>query len=154
MVGLAIGLIFFIKLERHLTLAKSEAENILSEKQITWKEELNNYPPKLAIVLADLAFCESGFNEKALNPNDLDNTPSYGLFQFKPSTLYFYALKYQVLSDIEQAEIQNVIYDGSIQLKTVAKMIENRGHKESFWLQQFPGCYKKYKDKWNKLNLL
>ena len=104
--------------------------------------------------MADLSFCESGFNENALNKKDLDGTASYGLMQFKPSTLLLYGRKYGILPDIEPAEIQNIIYDGELQLRIAAEMIKNEGHKEKWWLQQFPSCFLKNKVKWQKLNLI
>ena len=104
--------------------------------------------------MADLSFCESGFNENALNKKDLDGTASYGLMQFKPSNLLLYGRKYGILPDIEPAEIQNIIYDGELQLRIAAEMIKNEGHKEKWWLQQFPGCFLKYKNKWINLGLI
>lgn len=38
------------------------------------------------IWLARLMNCESGIKANAVNPNDLDNTPSWGILQFKDST--------------------------------------------------------------------
>ena len=46
------------------------------------------------IWLARLMYCESGLKSNAVNPKDLDNTPSYGLLQFKPSTFHAAVKKY------------------------------------------------------------
>lgn len=42
--------------------------------------------PAQIIWMARLMQCESGIKAGAINPKDLDNTPSYGILQFKPST--------------------------------------------------------------------
>lgn len=82
------------------------------------------------IWLAKLMLCESGIKEGSINPKDLDNTPSYGLLQFKPSTFQGAAKKYELASttDHMNAESQvaiviNWILDGSAN-----------------WRQQFPAC--------------
>jgi hypothetical protein len=41
-----------------------------------------------------LMWCESKANTKAVNPKDLDNTPSYGEFQFKPGTFNGFMKEY------------------------------------------------------------
>ena len=95
-------------------------------------------------ILKDLVPCESGGNPDAINPMDRDGTPSLGLVQFKPSTLYEEGRRYKIFADIEPNEIQNIIFDPSIQIAVVSRMIEERGTQRSFWLQQFPGCGLKY----------
>ena len=96
-------------------------------------------------IMAELAQCESGNDPDAVNEYDLDGTASYGLYQFKPSTLLAEGMRFGVFSDIEPAEIMNVIYDRGIQTAVARAMISERGNEQAFWDQQFPGCGEKYR---------
>ena len=81
-----------------------------------------------------LEWCESrGYNE-AVNPKDNDGTPSYGAFQFKPSTLDYYAEKYGVAT--------TTLMDYQTQKAVVTQMILHRD--DINWDQQFPACVKKH----------
>lgn len=100
--------------------------------------------PRTRAILTDLVKCESSGNPNALNPLDLDGTPSYGCLQFKDTTLYHFAKEFDILPEIELAEIHNVIYDPQIQIAVAEKMIEKYGHQRSFWQQQWPACSLKY----------
>jgi hypothetical protein len=78
-----------------------------------------------------LEWCESrGFNN-AVNPNDLDGTPSYGAFQFKPSTFDHYLSKYGMAS--------STLMNYESQKEIVRKMI---GDPDVVWEQEFPNCVK------------
>ena len=94
--------------------------------------------PKLShaqeVWLGALEWCESRGNTEAINPKDLDNTPSYGAFQFKPSTLTYYAKKYGVA-------IATSTMDYVSQRAVVEQMVLHR--EEIKWIQQFPWCVKK-----------
>jgi hypothetical protein len=81
-----------------------------------------------------LEWCESRGNPNAINPNDRDNTPSYGAFQFKPSTLDYYAEMYGVAT--------TTTMDYEVQKAVVTQMILHRN--EINWSQQFPDCVKKF----------
>jgi hypothetical protein len=104
--------------------------------------------PYLNTILSDLIECESKWNPNAINPKDRDGTPSYGLLQFKPGTLYSEAKRYGILEDIERGEIMNLIYDPQVQIDVAIEMIKHNLHSEKFWLQQFPGCFLKHRKKW------
>ncbi len=95
-------------------------------------------PPKLShaqeVWLGALEWCESRGVTTAVNPKDLDNTPSYGGFQFKPSTLKYFADKYSV-------SIATSTMDYDSQKAVMIQMVLNR--KEINWNQQFPWCVKK-----------
>lgn len=80
-----------------------------------------------------LEFCESRGNPNAINKEDLDGTPSYGAFQFKPSTLDLFAKKYGIAT--------TTIMDYKVQNAVVIQMILHRN--EINWSQQFPWCVKK-----------
>lgn len=79
-----------------------------------------------------LAWCESHGNEKAINPVDKDNTPSYGEFQFKPQTFATLSKRYGVVGDIMDGKSQRKIVEYMILDKTISNN-ELRFH-------QFPDC--------------
>lgn len=89
--------------------------------------------PLQVIWLARLMNCESGINEVAINPNDLDNTPSWGILQFKPETLTTFAVKYGLKNELMNAETQ---------VSIVTYWILHPG--EIVWEGQFPDCVRKY----------
>lgn len=85
------------------------------------------------IWLAKLMQCESGIKASAINPRDLDNTPSYGLLQFKPSTYAYYAKKYGVASTTDYMNPEG-------QVTIITQWILQGGIN---WHQQFPDCVSK-----------
>jgi len=101
-------------------------------------------PPQAPIIVQDerknkidtfihkLRLCESGGNDKALNPVDLDGTPSKGRFQFKDKTFYSFAKKYNI-------KVTSV-WNGDEQEQILRKMIDDPSVKLS---GQFPDCYRK-----------
>ena len=83
-------------------------------------------------LLAELELCESSGNIKAINPKDTDGTPSYGILQFKISTLKMYAERYGfVYTDVWDYELQRVVF---------ARMLEDP---RVNFAREFPACYKK-----------
>ncbi len=80
-----------------------------------------------------LMWCESKANPNALNPKDLDNTPSYGLFQFKPGTFRGYMKEYKLGTSTNYK-------DPGLQSKIVEQMIYRGGVNFN---QQFPACTKR-----------
>ena len=100
---------------------------------------------RLRGIMTDLLRCESGFNPNAVNPKDLDGTASLGLAQFKPSTLYTQGKRFGVLTDIEESEVMNIIFDPAIQIAVASKMVEEGWQSQRFWMSQFPGCAKIYR---------
>lgn len=81
-----------------------------------------------------LEWCESRGKIGAVNPKDRDGTPSYGSFQFKPSTLQYYAEKYNVPTATSTM-------DYATQSAVVDQMILHRA--EIDWSWQFPDCVKR-----------
>lgn len=81
--------------------------------------------------LGALEWCESRGNPKAINPKDRDNTPSYGLLQFKPSTLTLFAKLYGI------ATTSKGVMDPATQTAIVTQMIVRGGVD---WSAQFPVC--------------
>lgn len=100
----------------------------LTSRQLLWK--------------AKLELCESGGNPKAVNPNDLDNTPSYYSFQFKPDTFRGYAIQYGLLpNDLEYEDYFNWMADYDLQSEIVTRMIGDKGIPDNVWRYTlFPGC--------------
>ena len=96
--------------------------------------------PKLAQVASStldvwihrLALCESGGKWTALNPMDLDSTPSKGKFQFKETTFRNFAKKYGIKT--------TSIWNGDEQELIVREMIKD---KSVNLRQQFPACVRK-----------
>lgn len=81
--------------------------------------------------LGALEWCESRGVPEAVNPRDLDDTPSYGILQFKPSTLEYFKKAYK---------IEGRLMDPRTQEQIVEQMIIRGGID---WHHQFPGCTKK-----------
>lgn len=80
----------------------------------------------------DLEGCESGFDETAINPEDLDGTPSYGCFQFKPGTFIAFSARYHLRGELMDCNAQREI------VRRMVAEAENIN-----WEQQFPGCVAK-----------
>lgn len=87
--------------------------------------------PQQEIWLSALEWCESNGKHTAVNPKDLDGTPSYGAFQFKPSTFELFSKKYSVQGELMNRDVQRLIVSQMLNDKTVQ------------WNKQFPACTKK-----------
>ncbi len=92
-------------------------EGILGEKQAP-------QPSATDVLIDKLAQCESRGNNMAVNPNDLDNTPSYSTFQWKPSTWALYVKRYKLWNskDWDEADLSNAMWDTQYQTAIVKKM--------------------------------
>ena len=90
-----------------------------------------------------LEWCESSGVETAVNKKDLDGTPSYYSFQFKPDTLKSYGIKYGVIpASIDEATfLQDDLGNYDIQIKVVEMMVKDPTVK---WTTQFPDCVKNH----------
>lgn len=81
----------------------------------------------------DLRQCESGGNDKALNPKDLDGTRSVSRFQFKDKTFAWLSKKYNIKT--------TSIWNGYEQEQIVRRMIVD----PDITIQnQFPDCIKNH----------
>lgn len=84
------------------------------------------------IWLSTLEWCESRGIPSAVNSNDSDGTPSFGAFQFKPSTFLEYQQKYNIPGNL---------MDYDAQLAILKQMLDDPAVK---WAEkEFPGCIKK-----------
>lgn len=90
-----------------------------------------------------LEWCESrGCGIDAINPKDKDGTPSYYHYQFKPGTLKYYAVKYQLLpNDLEMIDYLNWSGDWELTSEILNRMMNDP---DVVWTQEFPGCVKLY----------
>lgn len=91
----------------------------LSEAQLAWIQKLR--------------MCESSGNDDAINPRDLDLTPSYGRYQFKPSTFEYFSNKYKLGYQADE------YMQGDKQEEIVKRMINDPSVKIQ---NQFPLCVK------------
>lgn len=115
--------------ESDVAVAHAEAEEPkLSEAQEAW--------------LHDLEMCESSGNPDAVNPKDLDGTPSHGAYQFKPSTFWHYATKYDVVDRDSVVDEHDALMDRELQRAIVVQMVLHRD--EIPWHREFPACVRKY----------
>lgn len=102
--------------------ARSDSEIVptLTQQQNVW--------------ISALQWCESRGNDQAINKKDRDGTPSYGAFQFKPSTYAYLAKRYGLASttDYMNADEQRTIVGYMLLDKTISdKELRTR---------QFPDC--------------
>lgn len=130
-IGIAFGILMFLGWSHR-------AESIASPAPVTATISApKEAKPKLThaqeVWISALEWCESRGNNSAINPKDRDNTPSYGAFQFKPSTLDYYAKMYGVAT--------TTLMDYKTQKAVVEQMVLHR--KEIKWTQQFPDCVKR-----------
>lgn len=91
--------------------------------------------------ISSLEWCESRGKNSALNKKDLDGTPSYSNFQWKPSTLLNFGKKYDfITTDKTIKDVPELLKDYELQRSIVRKMINDPQVKLK---GQFPGCVKK-----------
>ena len=98
---------------------------------------LKDYGPYLVA----LRWCESRFDDSAINPDDSDHTPSWGRYQYKIGTFLNFGKEYDVIPDTANLTwARKNIMNGELQEHITVGMIEN-GVKLS---GQFPACHKKF----------
>lgn len=112
-------------------------------------------PPKPQVTLAELdlihrqetwisalEWCESRGKNTALNAVDLDGTPSYSNFQWKPTTLLGYGKQYGLIAtSTTLADVPKLLKDYELQREIVRHMIKD---KYVVWSKQFPDCTKRF----------
>lgn len=101
---------------------------VLSHKQEVWRYTLE--------------WCESRGDKEAINKVDLDGTPSYYSFQFKPGTFKTYGEKYGVIEKgLSDSQIMELLKSYDLQKTIVGYMILDNTVN---WYVQFPDCIRKY----------
>lgn len=108
-------------------------------------QEILRVIPKLShqqeVWMYALEWCESNGVPEAINEVDLDGTPSYSSWQFKPSTLWGFAKQYGIaVPDTEEGK-REALMDRAYQWEVLKQMVLHRN--EVNWDQQFPWCVKK-----------
>lgn len=114
-------------------------------------------------ILPDLIFCESTNRPYVVNPVDRDGTPSLGLLQFKPETLWREAIYYGLIPPNTPESVfvtkhpelqtlaekkQEIIFVAQLQVNVASYMIMTNWKNPRFWLQQFPQCFRDYRSDW------
>lgn len=111
------------------------------EAATTTPEIVPRFTHQQELWLASLEWCESKGDNTAVNPADLDGTPSYYAFQFKPSTFKWLGEKYGVIeSGKTHDEVMELMKRYELQKAIVEYMMEDPTTK---WSNQFPGCVRK-----------
>lgn len=100
--------------------------SVIEQKPVEPVEMLNH---EQRAWLGALEWCESKGKPGAINPEDRDNTPSYGILQFKPETFSYFGKLYGVDGDS---------MDPLAQENIVAHMIMHSD--QIAWDTQFPDC--------------
>lgn len=97
---------------------------------------------RLEVWLSALEWCESQGNGEAVNPNDLDGTPSYFWYQFKPGTFWAYGNQYGLLpaGATRDGILEKEMKDYELTRDIVRHMAQDPA--VDMW-GQFPGCMRK-----------
>lgn len=92
--------------------------------------------------ISALEYCESRGKNSALNPEDLDGTPSYSNWQWKPSTFLGYGKQYGLIAtSTTLSEVPTLLKDYELQREVVRHMVKD---KRVNFSQQFPDCTKRF----------
>lgn len=135
-VVITIGISIALALYPALAIIGKEKKEIIPTGEISF-----SLTHAQTIWISALEWCESRGKKTAINAKDLDGTPSYYSFQFKPGTFLYFGQLYGVLdkgltlSDITDKDI---IKDYEITKDIVEAMVAHRN--EISWETQFPGC--------------
>lgn len=94
--------------------------------------------------ISALEWCESS-GTSAVNEHDLDGTPSYFYFQFKPDTFKEYATQYGVLlPGSDNTVLITALQSYYLQHEVVEQMVLDSSISYDKWANElFPGCIKK-----------
>lgn len=115
---------------RVTTYEESEARRVLAESAYL-KVQAEGTEDREEWLLA-LEWCESRSRWWAVNQEDLDGTPSYGLLQFKPGTFAGFSKAYGIPGELMDPEAQRAI---------VRRMMDDESIR---WEKQFPWCVTRY----------
>lgn len=142
-------IILLIALAVAILVALSQSKTAESPIVVEAIEEAPKLTHRQEVWIGALEWCESQGKTDAVNPEDLDGTPSYGAFQFKPSTFFYYGEKYGVVyfqstgenTEADEKAMIEQTKNYEHQKKIVEQMVLHRD--EIRWDRQFPGCVKK-----------
>lgn len=102
-------------------------------------EEMERDP----IWTANMTACESSGDQSVINPEDLDGTASYGLWQFKPDTFRGFVRKYDLWDHEawDEADWQNNLMSGHHQSIVIDHMLRDPDLGWKTWRYSlFPDC--------------
>lgn len=148
---LAVSLLgALISADIHLHLRDVPEPEILATSTVKQVDERPKLNHQQEVWLHTLEWCESRGKASAINPEDRDGTPSYGAYQFKPSTLFYFSQKYGLELDgdamvdwrFDTVATNSPIMDYKFQRSVVEQMVLHSD--EIDWNQQFPDCVKKF----------
>lgn len=115
--------------------------NAVQEVEKTQVSAYDSLTHQQKVWISALEWCESNGIYEAINPNDLDNTPSYYSFQFKPSTFKQYGEKYGVIEKgLSNDEVFQKMKSHELQREIVSYMLNDQSVKLH---NQFPACVRK-----------
>lgn len=135
---LALGLIAAVLIAPQSAAKTSPALLTDTPKE---KDILSDLTHQQKVWLYALEWCESNGINEAINPNDLDGTPSYYAYQFKPSTFEELGKLYGVIATSTPKEkIPELLKQYELQQRIVVRMILDP---KTRWERQFPWCVKK-----------
>lgn len=109
-------------------VAPEEQKPTLTHRQFVWSYTME--------------WCESNGYTEAINEVDRDGTSSYGGYQFKPSTITYYAERYGVPPPTNLRADESSFMRYEYQRETFVQMILHAD--EINWYKEFPDCVKKY----------
>jgi hypothetical protein len=96
-------------------------------------------PHRQEVWVHALEWCESRAINEAVNENDLDGTPSYYNWQFKPGTFKAMGERYGIIEKGKtNSEIMELLKSYELQHKIVNAMVKDA--KNINWEQTFPAC--------------
>ena len=128
-----------------LTIGQIVILGLANKKEVEIDEEIIIKPTlshEQMVWTYALEWCESRGVMTAINPNDLDNTPSYYSYQWKPGTFKYYGEKYGVIEKGKtEEEIMELMKDYELQRQILTAMVLDG--KNIKWEKQFPWCVKK-----------
>ena len=119
-------------------LQKADGQELKTPQLTPYQIDLNH---RQEVWISALEYCESRGKNSAVNEKDLDGTPSYSNFQWKPSTLLSFGKLYGLIEvNKTLKDVPELLKDYELQRNIVRKMINDPGVKLK---GQFPGCVKK-----------
>lgn len=124
-----------------IAFAGEQSHDLYNDAHAEGVQETRKQPSAEDIFISKLSGCESRNNPSAVNPQDLDGTPSYGRFQFKIKTWKAYVRRYDLWKwrSWEEADYWNSIYAGDMQEVVVRKMLHDS---KVNMANEFPDCWR------------
>lgn len=103
-----------------------------------WPTQLTH---EQTVWLSALEWCESSGSRTVVNKKDVDGTPSYYSFQFKPTTFKIYGIRYGLFSpDISDEAAEAQLDNYALQKKMVTLMLRDP---RVVWRREFPDCVRR-----------